>query len=159
MMQPRISRQRKLHWLITNPHRMRNIITLVLLLCGFQGISQQHCCIKYTYDAAGNRTQREWHCGPAGPDEEDPHLDGGGVKSLGLDAMPNPANEHFALRSKEALENALCELIDTDGRTILTQRMNGTAAEFNVTGIGAGIYVLRARIENEEYMTRISIAH
>ena len=122
-----------------------------------KGLAQDHCWIKYSYDPAGNRIKREWWCG-------DPHTIEGEDKSMaakdfGLRTMPNPTGERLTLRSEVALENAQVELLDANGRSVLSQQITGTTAEFDVSLFATGLYTLRVHTERDEFLTTFSVVH
>lgn len=138
-----------------------NVLVAFALCAGANTVfGQQHCWVKYTYDAAGNRIQRSWWCGQPGPEEE---LLGGpkaaqAEKGYGLVAAPNPANTEFTLRSEVDLAGAECRITDSQGRTVLTQRASGPTVLFNVAGFAAGAYTLHVRMDTDEFQTKILIA-
>lgn len=133
-----------------------------LLLCGAfcvtaSVIAQNHCWIKYSYDAAGNRIKREWWCGiPGDPDPEEE------VKSLraadfGFRLAPVPATDMLTLTSERVLENAEVEIVSMQGRVVLKQMANGNRINFNVAGLAVGLYVLRLREPSTEYAHEFNI--
>ena len=146
---------------MTATHCAFKILVAVALFAGANTVfGQQHCWVKYTYDAAGNRIQRSWWCGVPGPDEE---LLGGpkaaqAEKGYGLVAAPNPANTEFTLRSEVDLAGAECRITDSQGSTVLTQRASGTTSVFNVAGFAAGAYTLHVPMDTDEFQTKTLIA-
>ena len=124
-----------------------------------EGLAQEHCWIKYSYDPAGNRIKREWWCGDPNGHEEDGEPKTAAAKDFGLRTMPNPVSDQITLRSEEALDNAQVELLDANGRSVLSQQITGTTAEFDVSRFAPGFYTLRVRTERDEFLTTFSVVH
>jgi hypothetical protein len=138
---------------------------LVLLTIAFftfmsvESIAQDHCWIKYSYDPAGNRINREWWCGDPNGHEEDAEPKATAARDFGLRTMPNPASDQITLRSEEALDNAQVEMLDANGRSVLSQQITGTTADFDVSRLAPGLYTLRVRTESDEFFTTFSVVH
>lgn len=120
-------------------------------------IAQNHCWIKYTYDAAGNRIKREWWCGI--PGDPDPQYEEKSARAadFGFRLAPVPATDMLTLTSGRVLDNAEIEIINMQGRIVLKQMANGTRTNFNVAGLAAGLYVLRLRESSAEYTREFNI--
>jgi Secretion system C-terminal sorting domain len=133
------------------------MLGFIIALGGFaQGASSQdHCWIKYLYDAAGNRIERKWWCG-------DPHVVESDEKSMaeqpfGLTIAPNPTRDVFTLTSETTMENASVELVNSEGRTAARTVLYGNRCEVDVTGLDAGVYVVLIRNGQVEYQGRVTV--
>lgn len=125
--------------------------------CGKTLLAQDHCWIKYSYDAAGNRIERRWWCG-------DPHVLEGGPKmmaesSFGLTLAPNPTRDLLSLTSETEMANATVTITNSEGRAVQTIRMNGKRMELDVSTYDAGAYMLVLRNGQEEYQKRFTVVH
>lgn len=137
----------------------RKLVTCTLFLVGLTVVGQNHCWVKYQYDAAGNRIKRYWWCGDPNEIEKEEE-----VKSLptmsedfGLRVYPNPASDAVQLSSTADLANAQLEVLDQQGRRVHSERVSGTLVSIDVSGWSAGRYTLVLRREQEEYTTSFSV--
>jgi hypothetical protein len=140
---------------------MRTLLLNAFLILGLGTMAQDHCWIKYSYDAAGNRIKRYWWCGD--PNVIDHEVDGEPksvmAKDFGFRVFPNPAKENLQLSSEQELADADLEVVDLQGRSVYSQRISGTWVDIDVSKFGAGTYSLRLRTEQDEYTTTFSVAH
>lgn len=131
----------------------------VLFLCAClsvtAGMAQDHCWIKYSYDAAGNRVKREWWCGT--PGEPDPGGEEKSAKDFGFRLAPVPALDELTLTSERVLENAEVQITNAQGRVVLKRTMNGTRTVLNVSLLAAGLYILRLREPLAEFTSEFTI--
>ena len=139
-------------------HILQALLFTVSLLFASDLFGQNHCWIKYTYDAAGNRIERKWWCG-------DPHVaDEDETKSMeqaafGFMLAPNPARDNLVLTSEADMANASVSITSGDGRTVHNTRMNGGRMEFDISAYEAGQYILTLRSGQEEYQSRFTVVH
>jgi hypothetical protein len=140
-------------------------LTLFLFGCVAFGVEAgaqtppDHCWVKYSYDAAGNRIKREWWCGDPGGADENATPRSQAVNSIGVRAYPNPATESFEVVTDAEIQSGEAILRDEHSRVVLSQRLHGTRTLFDISGIANGIYVLEVRVGDVEYSTRITISH
>lgn len=124
-------------------------VGLVLAMVGFhakaQSLPANTCGIVYTYDAAGNRTQRKYVCNnsPATTAYTS-------TKSLDLKTVqqvdrlfPNPTTGHFTVTFSKPLDNGQVTLMDMGGRVLQQSVKSGSQVEFDISRQPAGIYLLR----------------
>lgn len=121
--------------------------------------AQDHCWIKYIYDAAGNRIERQWWCGDPNEAEHDNDDKMMAQGSFGLTLAPNPTRDLLTLSSETALANATVKITNGEGRTIHTGRMNGQRMDFDMSTYDAGTYLLVVRHGQNEYQKRFTIVH
>lgn len=147
----------------TNSSNMHNRSTyehrLPLLLCSIlvatMCVAQDHCWIKYSYDAAGNRIKREWWCGT--PGEPDPGGEEKSARDFGFRLAPVPALDELTLTSERVLEHAELQIANAQGRVVLKGTVNGTRTVLNVSSLAAGIYILRLREHLDEFTSEFTI--
>ena len=147
----------------TNPTNMKNRTTyacrLPLLLCSIfvaaMCVAQDHCWIKYSYDAAGNRIKREWWCGT--PGEPDPGGEEKSARDFGFRLAPVPALDELTLTSERVLEHAELQIANAQGRVVLKGTVNGTRTVLNVSLLAAGLYILRLREPLVEFTSEFTI--
>ena len=135
------------------------MLGFIIALGGFAhgASSQDHCWVKYLYDAAGNRIERKWWCGDPHEVEQGPKMMVQG--SFGLTIAPNPTTDLFTLTSETAMENAAVELVNSEGRTAARTVLNGNRCEVDVTGLDAGVYSVLIRNGQVEYQGRVTVMH
>lgn len=125
-----------------------------------QAVAQNtdHCWIKYLYDAAGNRIERNWWCGDPNEADHDADPKMMAQNTFGLHLAPNPAKDAFSLFSETPLENVAIELVDSEGRPALRTVMNGSRCEVDVSTLPPGIYLVVVRSGQVEYQSRVVVA-
>ena len=135
------------------------IFGIALVLLPFTAAAQNpnHCWIRYTYDAAGNRVERTWWCGDPNEAEHDPKMMT--QDPFGLSLAPNPTRDRVTLTSDEELSNALVTLTTEDGRTKYSGNMSGNRADLDVSAYEAGFYVLTVRSGQVEFQQRFTVVH
>jgi hypothetical protein len=140
---------------------MRTLLLNIFLVLGLATVAQNHCWIKYEYDAAGNRIKRYWWCGdPTVVDQENNSEPKSPMaRDFGLRVFPNPANEHMQLSSAQELTDAVLQIVDLQGHEVYAQRFSGMLVDVDVSKFSAGVYSLRLRTEQEEFSTTFSIMH
>lgn len=123
------------------------------------------CKIRYSYDAAGNRTKREWYCwgdemGGGSDDRSQqaaPEAQEGPLAANGLTTLPNPASDVLRVELKLPVEDGLLELTDIQGQVVQFKRMAGAAVDFDVSQLSAGVYFVRLTVGNERLMTTFTV--
>lgn len=139
--------------------RKRITLTGIVFFLGFVAVAQNHCWVKYQYDAAGNRIKRYWWCGDPNEieKEEEVKTKSAMAEDFGLRVYPNPASDALQLSSTAELANAQLEVLDLQGRRVHSERVSGTLVSIDVSGWSAGRYTLVLRREQEEYTTSFSV--
>lgn len=125
------------------------------------------CKIRYSYDAAGNRTRREWYCwgnevgggGDGRSQQASPESQEGPLAANDLTTIPNPASDRLHVELKLPVEDGLLELTSIEGQVVQFMRMVGTQAEFDVSTLSAGAYFVRLTVGNERLMTTFTVDH
>jgi hypothetical protein len=136
---------------------VRLFLCTILVAWNTGTFAQDHCWIKYNYDAAGNRIKRYWWCGD--PNEIDPGEKSALKQDFGLRLFPNPAAETVRLASTQEFTNAELNVLDMQGRRVHQQRFTGSSLDLDVSMWSAGRYTLFIRTEMEEYTTGFSVMH
>ena len=120
--------------------------------------------IRYQYDAAGNRTQRDWYCWGEeveSPTEPTTEADGTAAKRLleaiHMNVFPNPAGEQTTVSFTAAVPSGTLELLDASGRSVLSAPATGTSTELQLAHIESGSYWLVFQAGEERIVTALSI--
>jgi hypothetical protein len=142
-------------------YSIRSLLFAVFVTLSVAGLAQDHCWIKYNYDAAGNRIERYWWCGDpnVADSEENGEPKSAMAEDFGLRLFPNPTTDRVQLTSVMELKNAELTVLDLQGRNVHAQRCTGSTVEVDVSRWSAGRYTLRLRTEQEEYTTSFSVIH
>jgi hypothetical protein len=119
------------------------------------------CSIKYTYDAAGNRTQRLYECVPipdgtggyprlAAPKKtnETPTV----IESI---LFPNPCNGIFSIKTSQPMQDATVNVLDLSGRLIKSFTFNGNQQEMDIRALADGQYTIQFIIQNNTNMHKL----
>ncbi|MBK8500663.1 MAG: hypothetical protein IPL52_18025 [Flavobacteriales bacterium] len=100
--------------------------------------------IRYQYDAAGNRIQRDWYSwGQEVKSTTDPSTVADGTVAKGLletihmNVFPNPTGEQATVTFTAAVPSGTLELLDASGRHALTTPAIGTIANCTLSQVGA----------------------
>lgn len=115
-----------------------------------QSLPANTCGIVYAYDAAGNRTQRQYLCNNDVPGTNYVPLDAR-AKALDKDPAvqqvatlyPNPTTGRFTLSFTKPLDKALVTIVDAAGRTVQQGHYSGRTVEFDLSKVAGGLYVLQ----------------
>ena len=67
--------------------------------------------------------------------------------SAGIQVYPNPATGTLNVQLENYVTNGTLTLFDMNGRIVLSQSINGTSAQVNMSSLTAGNYILRL-VEN-----------
>ena len=138
---------------------IRSILLCVSLVCCATTFAQDHCWIKYNYDAAGNRTKRYWWCGDPNQTDPDSQTKSTMAQDFGFRLFPNPATEKLQFTSAQELANAELNVLDIQGRVVYHQRFTGAFLDIDVSPWSAGRYTMNIRTEMDEYTTGFSVVH
>lgn len=146
---------------------MCRYIRLVLAV-GFGVVSattyaQEHCRVRYQYNASGDRTQRDWHCWTPGDEENEPenweYKRIGVLEATHMQVTPNPANERFMVVVPGKDANGSLQLINALGEVILTQSASGATSSIEVSDLPNGTYFIRYSIGQESIISACVVQH
>jgi len=101
----------------------------------------------YTYDASGNRIQRERTKVFGGGNPTQRLADPTWQPAL----SPNPSGGVFLLRSNLPLDGAELHVYDLSGRSVLRQPLNGELIKLDLRQQPAGVYVFRVQRDGERW--------
>jgi Secretion system C-terminal sorting domain len=109
-----------------------------------------YCSIKYTYDDAGNRTNREYSCstfvwGTASlrlPYKADANV---AVESI---VFPNPSNGIFTVKTNIAIPDATVIISDLSGKKIKQFAYKGIQNEYDIRTLALGQYMIQLVLPN-----------
>ncbi len=151
------------------------LFTTLILLCSSVGFAQTTTCrwfIAISYDAAGNRTKREWKC-ELGTDVLTGDTNGDGVidnndiqygSGIGNNGMrktkavvnadkkdawsmqlfPNPTSEHFTIQLSKIIKEGQLTIYATRGEILLQEKIIDTDKLFaKMVHYSAGVYFVK----------------
>jgi hypothetical protein len=121
------------------------------------------CSIRYQYDDAGNRIQRDWYCW--GNEVKSSIADQDAVAEeakarlaeVHMSAAPNPASDMVTVTFTKEVPNGMLEVLDATGRRIRNQRVAGSMVVLDISDLRQGNYWLSFRLGNERIVTAILV--
>ena len=143
------------------------LLATVLCLVFNLAVSAQYptdgCFIRYQYDNAGNRVQRDWYC--VG------EVQGGGHKSLAADSTlakgelaevhlllaPNPANDHVRISLTNGSSDGVLVIHDVNGREVLRRAMNAASLTLDISDLATGPYYMSFVRDEERIVSGFAI--
>lgn len=127
-------------------------LTFILFLFVTGSIYAQS--IEYTYDAAGNRTQRKLVV--LGPGEETGRymqpkdsVAAPLTPDSKLTVYPNPVKEQLTLKVDGVFNAYQITLTDLSGRVLLSNTINENVKQLDFTNYPKGIYLLKTGVNNQ----------
>jgi Secretion system C-terminal sorting domain len=114
------------------------------------------CSIKYSYDDAGNRTQRIYSCnwvtinGSSLLVTQPPVSDV--LESI---VFPNPSNGVFSIKTNWDIPKATVIISDMAGRTIKEFPYEGIEAEYNIRTLALGQYMIQLVLPDQKQVHRL----
>ncbi|MCL5129610.1 leucine-rich repeat protein [Algibacter sp. L4_22] len=75
-------------------------------------------------------------------------------QELGFTIYPNPTKDMLSIKSKQ-LESAEVIVYDLNGRVLLSNDISGASHEINISSFSSGVYLLKIKVENSEFVKRI----
>lgn len=137
---------------------MKHILFLIVFVSGClvsysQSLPLNTCGVVYTYDAAGNRTQRAYVCN----NSVSPGVVGGkdlvlrdsaftATDTIGIQQVtalyPNPTTGQFVVTFTKALSNAVVTVVNVNGQVMQSSRQSGYRVQFDVSGASPGVYFI-----------------
>jgi hypothetical protein len=124
------------------------LLTIVLFFSCYCS-AQQH--IQYTYDQAGNRTQRNYFvarlAAPSTENDSSVFIE----NLFGIKVYPNPAPDkiNISIAALEEGESVLIYLSDEQGKKLLMHDQKSKLDAIDISSLKAGIYYLRIYIKSE----------
>ncbi|MBS1749804.1 MAG: T9SS type A sorting domain-containing protein [Bacteroidetes bacterium] len=124
----------------------------ILVLASLQSFSQEipsgSCGLIMTYDAAGNRIKREYYCNNGSnriaPPELAKQQDAASADFEAVDALyPNPTTGRFFITFSKAIDNAVIQVADVNGKVIQKVKGRGTRLEFDLSNQPGGTYFVQ----------------
>lgn len=123
------------------------------------------CMIRYPYDAAGNRIQRDWYCWDDDPVEmptepagaADANAAKRALADVHMNVYPNPANDLATVTFTADVPGGTLELLDGAGRQVLSTTVTGTTTELRLAQVEQGSYWLVYRMGQERIVTGLSV--
>ena len=118
-----------------------------------------NCAIRYTYNSAGDRTQRDWFCW--GGDTASLHrfsvldpLEMGQLADNALRLAPNPAGGSVVIQLDHPVVGANLEVVDLSGRVLRSHEMNGSAQREDLEGLAPATYYIRITWQNMQLVAQ-----
>ena len=141
---------------------MRKFIFIAISLCMPAGLRAQQA-IAYSYDAAGNRTDRSSvFYSLMSEDELMQGDEAEGTRDLDMHryhvlAAPNPTRGYLQVRIPELTDDTPCllTLFDSMGRKQLSLSTTQVLTTLDLTSLAEGLYLLRADIGEETTTLKI----
>jgi Secretion system C-terminal sorting domain len=140
----------------------------LLLACAYANApAQLNCSVEYEYDAAGNCTKRYWYCcvwppclGKMAPPADTTRSQGASstLSKLTYTLVPNPAHTTVLVRTSAAIEGGWFEVMDMNGKVLVSAPFNGTQQEVPVADLADGAYLARIRTDQEMLITQFLVA-
>lgn len=130
---------------------MKKTLLLMLACYSFntvtnaQSLPANTCGVVYTYDAAGNRTQRTYLCNNGSRIAYAPVVAENTTTSVQqvTQLYPNPTTGRFTVSFSQPLKNATVILLDIAGNILLQSRKSGNQVLFDLSSYKAGAYIVR----------------
>jgi hypothetical protein len=114
---------------------------------------------EYSYDAAGNRSQRAFVYPRPAPTagEEQQTINPDVVDKYGINLFPNPTTGSFNVSISNLEEGSKARLIlsDVQGKTIMDKEQIVKVSSLDLTNYDAGIYYLKVFINDEKAFYKI----
>lgn len=123
-------------------------ILLILSLDSFaQEIPSGSCGLLMTYDAAGNRTKRQYYCNNGSNRISASELakleDAASAGFEEVDALyPNPTTGKLYITFSKAIDDAIIQVLDVNGKVIQQVKGNGTRLEIDLSNQPSGTYFI-----------------
>jgi Secretion system C-terminal sorting domain len=104
-----------------------------------------YCSIKYSYDAAGNRTNRIYSCSTIVVGGSSARLPNKVDANKGVESIvfPNPSNGIFMVKTNIAIADATVLVLDGNGSVIKKFAYNGAQSEYDIRTLALGQYMIQ----------------
>lgn len=120
-------------------------------------VAQNHCKVRYTYNASGDRIQRDRYCWTPGHEDKEEVLEdkslASALEEVHLTVVPNPAATSIAILLPDAALGGTLELLSTTGALLATIEATTSQQEMDVSALNAGHYLLRLTKGDEMIIT------
>ena len=115
---------------------------------------------EYTYDAAGNRTRREYidlDLGKIGSDQEPPKPQTETIAEHEITIFPNPAKSHITLEitNLAGKEEASVTITDMSGREVMTLENLKSENMIDLSKQTNGVYFMKIAIADKDILWKI----
>lgn len=136
------------------------LTTITCSAASAQSLPINTCGVVYTYDAAGNRTQRAYLCNNGSGDSAalqrrtaqlSTDIAAEPVSAL----YPNPTTGRFRISFTNPLKEAQCFLLDQKGNVLQQRKANGSLIDIDVSGFPAGMYYIKIRDKQTDIMYKV----
>jgi hypothetical protein len=124
---------------------MKHIIFIFILATSiaksYAQLPLNTCGVVYTYDAAGNRTQRVYLCNNGTRAETVTQNKDEAIQVTAL--YPNPTTGQFRVTFTKALQHAQVIFIDMGGHVMQQRSVSGNLLDFDISTFPAGVYWIK----------------
>jgi len=120
------------------------------------------CGIVYTYDAAGNRTQRQYVCNNGVMAIKEILVGNQQILADEIQATevlyPNPTTGIFNVKLTQSLNNAIVTISDVSGRLVMRKKENGNILNYDLSGQASGEYIIAIKQDGKLIKLKVIIA-
>ncbi|QES88699.1 T9SS type A sorting domain-containing protein [Rhizosphaericola mali] len=122
--------------------------------CYTQSLPANTCGVVYSYDAAGNRTERKYICnnGSLGNTQMKNTINFSNIQKV-TRLYPNPTSGRITVEFTNALNNASIILTDMSGRTLQSTIKSGAQISLDLSSYPSGMYILQIK-DNQTLFTQ-----
>jgi hypothetical protein len=117
------------------------------------------CGIVYTYDAAGNRTKREYVCNNGLVEGDQPATESAKISMediLKVDVLyPNPTTGIFSVRLFKTLNKAVVTISDVTGRILLNRTESGNILTYDLSRYPSGEYLITIKQDQQSTTMKV----
>ena len=124
---------------------------LLLARLSFSQLPNNCPAITFTYDASGNRIQRDLVIGPCNSEMPGP---GRVASTIEATVYPNPTMDkiNVELKQNDAESESKIELYDLNGKTVYSSVISGSQMQIDMSEFVPGNYLLKI-IRGKEFIT------
>lgn len=140
---------------------MKLILSIFILVIFYtvgyaQSLPSNTCGIVYSYDAAGNRTQRTYICNNGLRTEAiTPEKENTGEIMQVTALYPNPTTGQFRVTFTKGLQQAQVTFIDLGGHVVQQRTVSGNLVNFDVSSFPAGMYWIKITDGDNRLMFKV----
>ncbi|TXI82714.1 MAG: T9SS type A sorting domain-containing protein [Flavobacteriales bacterium] len=136
-------------------------VLVIAVSCGAS--AQEHCRVRYLYNASGDRTQRDWHCWIPGDLENEPegwaYKNRNVLAAIHMEVAPNPSSDRFNVVLPGDAPSGTLSLVNALGAVLFSQNVAGTRASIEVGDIPNGAYYIRFSSGSESIISSCVVQH
>ncbi len=127
-------------------NKLLSIVLIVAAVLSASKMSGQSlpagtCGVVYMYDAAGNRTQRQYMCNNSSMVEDAATLEGQGIQVVNT-LYPNPTTGIFSVKLSKPLNKTLVTISDISGSIIAKKTETGIHLTYDLSNYPSGEYII-----------------